>query len=477
MNRLIVILLFTLSLNAQNKQLLYGFSEIPQATTINPATTSEGKWYMGIPLLSHIHAGFGMSGLSAYDLFADNDVSFSEKVGIVVKSMKHTDMFGVNQQLEVFSGGFALQKGLEQNDYVTFGMYQETDFIMYYPKDIADLAYEGNANNLNRAFNLGHLNVQAELLTALHVGYSKKIDKQLQIGVRGKLYSSVFNVKSTKNVGTFTTRENTRTQDEDSFYTHIFDLDMEMQSSGVFDLLNDENGDVSNDVGVLTKRFLFGGNLGLGVDFGFTKQIDDQTMIEGSIQDFGFIRHTKDVENYKLDNYYELTGITPKFEGLPTDGSSGEDYWQQLSDEFDELIKLDTNRRSYTSWRPLKLNAAWRYKFNGKNGGVPCKCKGGSIAYKNEVGAQLFAIKRPLKPQVALTGYYYKRFGNAFRAKTTYTIDSYSFSNVGLGMSAHFFGVNFYLMADNLIRLTNLAKTQSQSVQLGFNYIFTPKDD
>ena len=41
-----------------------------------------------------------------------------------------------------------------------------------------------------------------------------------------------------------------------------------------------------------------------------------------------------------------------------------------------------------------------------------------------------------------------------------------------LGMSAALGAVQFYIMADNLLDYQNLAKSQSVSLQLGFNYIF-----
>lgn len=465
----LLVLLFSLTVCSQNKQLLYGFSEIPQSTLINPAEKLNNQWYIGIPLLSHIHAGFGMSGLSAYDLFADNKEAFSMKLNRVVTSMKHTDMFGINQQLELFNGGFALGKSYESNQYITFGMYQETDFIFYYPKDIIDLAYKGNGTT--KRFDFGHLNFQAELLSVLHLGYARKVNNSLSVGVRGKIYSSIFNMKSTNNSGTFITRTN-NAYDSDSFYTHVFDLDLQLQSSGVFSLLNDENSNVSNDVSTLRNRFLLGGNLGLGIDLGVVKQLNKQTQIDASVQDLGVIWHRKDIENYKINNYLEYSGIQPKFDGVAP-GQTAEDYWSKFIEDFEALKEIDTTRTRYITLRPVKLNAALRYKFDDSGGGASCNCEGtNNLVYKNEIGGQLFVITRPIRPQMAVTGYYYRRLGNAFRAKATYTIDSYSYSNVGLGVSAHFFGVNFYIMGDNLIRLNNLAKTQSQSLQLGFNYIF-----
>jgi hypothetical protein len=50
-------------------------------------------------------------------------------------------------QIELFSGGFKLEIGLKTKD-ISFGMYQEFDFLMFMPKDIAILALEGNRDYL-----------------------------------------------------------------------------------------------------------------------------------------------------------------------------------------------------------------------------------------------------------------------------------------------------------------------------------------
>jgi hypothetical protein len=41
----------------------------------------------------------------------------------------------INEQVELFNGGFKLGDWFENKGYVSFGMYQEFDFLMYMPKD------------------------------------------------------------------------------------------------------------------------------------------------------------------------------------------------------------------------------------------------------------------------------------------------------------------------------------------------------
>ena len=465
----VLCLLMTCYSFSQNKQVLYGFSEIPQSLLLNPGAKVENSWYVGAPLLSQIHTNFGMSGMSVYDVFADDGRDFNSKLEDAIYKMGATDFFAVNQQLEIFSGGFAFGNSYQKNEYLSFGLYQETDIFIYFPGDYVKLAYEGNQANINRIFDLSHLNVSGEVLSVFHLGYNKKLNKRLTVGARGKIYSSILNFNSVSNKGTFVT-----VPGDDNFYKHIFNLDLELQTSGVSSLLEDDNSDFSEDIKELQSRVLFGGNLGLGLDVGFTYQPKEPWKIDASIQDIGFISHSKDIENYKLEDYYEFEGINPIFSSI-MEGQTAEEYWEEIADEFEDLFTLDTVNTKYTTWRPVKFNTSVTYSF-GEKISKECNCLKSDVVYLNTVGAHLFAINRPKQPQLAFTTFYYKRLFDQLRLKATYTIDSYSFKNFGLGASAHLGPVNFYLMVDNLLEFQNLAKAQSVSLQLGFNYIFVQNE-
>jgi hypothetical protein len=57
-------------------------------------------------------------------------------------------------------------------------MYQEFDFLMYMPKDIAILALDGNNGYLGKSFNLGDLSLRAEMLGVAH-GFHKNVTDRL----------------------------------------------------------------------------------------------------------------------------------------------------------------------------------------------------------------------------------------------------------------------------------------------------------
>ena len=157
---------------------------------------------------------------------------------------------------------------------------------------------------------MGDLSVKAELLSVFHVGFNKQINEKLILGVRGKIYSSIYNATSTHNSGYFVT-----TQGENLIYNQSIRSDLELNTSGLSKYL-DENydGDVASDMrDDITKRAFFGGNLGLGLDLGLTYYPKRNIQLTASLVDIGFISHSKDVESYTLKGEYDYKGVITDF--------------------------------------------------------------------------------------------------------------------------------------------------------------------
>ncbi|MDP2685817.1 MAG: DUF5723 family protein [Aequorivita sp.] len=450
---------------SQNKQILYGFDDIPQSLMLNPGSEVTHKKHYGIPFLSQIHVNGGSSGVSVYDIFKDGSDNINDRITQQIFEMKNTDFFTATQQLELINFGWRAKNEI----YFSGGVYQEFDFIAYFPRDLAILAWEGNRDYLDYEFDLGEISTTGDFMTVYHFGINKQITDKLTVGARLKLYSSMFSYRSVNNAGTFVTTLG----DDDSanIYEHtIRNADVSVETSGYASLR--ELDGASQVTSEILGRAFFGGNLGVGVDLGFTYDINEAWTLSASAQDVGAIFHSKDVESYSAKGNYTLDGINLIFPPL-NQGDPTFPYYDDLEDEIEREIPIDTLNNSYTQFRPVKLNAALSYGFGRFNASGDCDClnMGGGMQHKNNVGLQFYSIFRPKGPQMAGTFFYHRRVTDYLSAKATYTVDSYSFSNVGLGVSADIGKVNFYIAADNLIKYSNLAKAKSVSLQLGFNII------
>jgi len=461
---LILLVAFQLSSFAQNKEVLYNFTSIPQSSLVNPGADVSYKFYFGIPVLSGVSANLGSSSFSAYDLFANNGVDFNDKVRNVINNSSGKDKTQVNQQLELFSGGFRVG-GRDSQSYISFGAYQEFDFLMYVPKDLAILALDGNRDYIGKAFNLADLNVRAEVLSVFHVGFHKKLNEKLVLGGRAKLYSSGANATSTKNSGFIYTGQSAGSP---NIYEQVIASNLELKTSGIATFTKDEyEGSIPKDIAHNT---FFNGSLGFGIDAGLTYYFRDNLQFTASVVDLGFINHTKDIETLTYKGTYNYKGANPSFDPVNEPGD--------IFDEFDKAIPRDTLYSKYTTWRPTKFYSSIQYSFGESRSNADCNCKGKvTSSYANAVGGQLFIMSMPVEPFVALTAFYKRNIFEKLDLKATYTFDSYSNKNIGLGVSGTLGKLNMYLLVNNVLEYKDVSKANSIAFQFGFNFVFHDSEE
>lgn len=459
---------------AQNRPLLYDFTEIPQALLLNPGVASEMEWYAGIPVLSGLSIQAGSSGITIQDIFADDGLNINDKIRQrAVYGMDQRDDFKGTYQVELLSGGFRGRNHPE--NFYSFGLYNESDVMGYWLADLAVLAWDGNADQLGRRFDLSHLKTRGDMLNVFHFGVNRQMNSNLVLGVRAKVYSGIFSYRSTKNKGYFVT-----TEGENNLLANTLDADMKVQTSGIASLqdsLGDEGVDQRSILtNHLIRRGFFGGDLGLGVDLGFTYWLNQRLLLTGSLLDLGFMVHSSDVRNFSLEGRATSEGVEIILPDALEDPDG--EYWQNLVGEIEALIPFQEDGQTYLSFRPTKLYASLRYNL-GETLGVtqPCDCDyrtsgaSASQSYTSAFGAQLFMVSRPRGPQAALTAFYQRRFGNLIALKATYTADKYSLTNIGLGVNLQAGPMEFYLLASNVLSYGNLADAHLASFQFGLNIL------
>ena len=451
----IIVLIFTflIGLNSfsQNKQVLYDFAGLPQTLLLNPGLETDYKFHIGVPLLSGFSSEIKSTGFSLAEIFSANNNTINDKISAVLNKIDANDYLKVNTQIEVFSAGFRFDK----KTYISFGFYQELDAIGYLPKDAFTLINEGNTSYLNKSFSISEMIYKLDVLGVIHVGISRKVSDKLTLGGRFKVYSSALNLETTNNSGTFTTRLG-----NNNIYVHHLDnVNFNTRTSGLI-----SNNEYISDASTYIENSLLGGNLGAGIDLGFTYHVTPQLQLSGSLIDLGFVQHTKNIKNKLIVGSFTFEGIEFEFD-------SNRNYWGELDAALKEQLPIVDNQDSYTSWRPAKVNAAIKYSFGEKRSKY---CYDNTLKdfYTNAFGAQLYTVFRPLRQQFAFTSFYEKSFSNKLQAKITHTIDDYSYYNIGVGVSAKIWKINFYGILDNLTKLSDISTSNNVSLQFGFNLLF-----
>ena len=145
-------------------------------------------------------------------------------------------------------------------------------------------------------------------------------------------------------------------------------------------------------------------------------------------------------------------------------------YWNDLEERFEEEVVSETIYDKYISFRPIKFNGALSYSFGQTYD--DCRFLVDSDIYNNKIGFHLYSNMSSAHTYFATTIFYERRINRNFSSKFTYTIDPYSFTNIGLVLSTQFGAFNMYILADNLLNLNNLYNSKNASIQLGFNFIF-----
>lgn len=444
---------------AQNKQILYGFDKIPQGALLNPGQENSYKAHIGFPLLSGVSLNANISGITVADLFRDDAIGgfsgtdFNTKLDKAINDLDDKDYFSINAQIEVISAGYRLNN----QDYLSFGFYEELDVFVGLPKDLYVLANEGNAAHLNKVYSASEIAIKAEVLGVLYAGITRRFNNRITGGIRLKLYSGALNVNSSNNQGSLVTR-----QGADGIYTTTLSgVDAGVYSSGVYD--EDNESDVT--VGKVLGNSFLSKNIGVGIDVGFTYHINEQIELTGSLLDLGFVSYSKNVRNRLFNGGYS-------FSGFGTETIGGIDYIENLEDDFLEKVSDEENKESYSVLRPIKLNSSIRYSFGKSRYEANCHDIRMKDYYDNAVGAQLYAVSRPNGLRMAFTGFYERKFAKFLNTKITYTIDDFSASNIGLGISTNIWKVNVYGLVDNVFKLGDIADANTASLQFGINFIF-----
>ncbi|MDA9772732.1 DUF5723 family protein [Flavobacteriaceae bacterium] len=449
---LFFILAITSSINAQ-QQLSFSFGEIPQNLMLNPGAETNFKSHYGIPVFSNLSFRAGFTGFTLADLFLNDSRDFNLKFEEVLNKIDSDDYININTVVEVLSAGLRI----DDKTYVSFGFYEELDLITYLPKDITELVYYGNEPFLNRPFSISELVMKVDMLGVLHAGMSRKVDEKLTIGGRLKIYSSSLNIETNNNSGTITATTN----NTNIIRQTLDNLDAEIRTSGI----TDSNGDANESFNDVFSNTLLGGNLGLGFDVGLTYHFSPQLEFTGSIIDVGFIKYSKNIRNYTAKGNYILDGIN--FEYNSDDPS---DYWEQLEEDFNANVPTGETENTYTSWRPMKINAALKYSFGEKRSKF-CYTKTHKQYYYNSIGFQIHTIMRPLKPQFSFTSFYEKSFSKKIHTKFTHTINDYSAAIFGVATSLQVGKLNIFGVLDNILAVTDVASSNNISLNFGFNIV------
>lgn len=399
-----------------------------QGNHFNPAFFPEGKFFLGLPVLSGIAIDVN-SPVSYNDLVTrgEND-TLQWNVDNFINSANKRNYLSIEGEVS------SIYLGFRPKNKFGFSVFARERFgaRLYYGQDLLRFAWQGNAGLVGSSVDLSQTRVDARYYREYGLGIWRSMPKMgLNYGFRAKYINGM--------IGVFTDSKFEGTINVLSDFEHSFHLrNAALNMSGINVL------DSSDPV----PHFIKNDNHGFAIDVGAQWKINEYISAAVSVNDFGFINWSVDPENIALmDTTFTFTGF---------DIENVDDFGQALEDS---LVNRFRDTTTYNSFRTgLNTTAFGSVSYHL----TPNDVFTGTISSHVVQGhfRMLYAAgyTRTLAP-------YLRASANVIR------IPQQGF-DVGIGLAANLKAFQFYMAADKLINVWNVPEVSAVNLRLGFNFLF-----
>lgn len=262
-----------------------------QQMSVNPALQPDGI----VINLPGLYNNLWVTNITFNDLVVEQNGENVLDINNAIDKMGAQNILRQDLDVETVGIGFHIG-GLG----LSLGHRLRFDALIEYPKTLAQLIWEGNAQFVGQTVGFG----PSFDLTAYHeiaLGASYKIGEKIQLGGKVKLLSGGANLNTQRNDLQLTT--------SDDVYQLTLDADLLVNSAGTlnYDGLRDINVDFN--FGNFDTESILGGNTGLAFDLGVAVQLGKLQLAASAIDLGAEITWEDGVSNYTLDGTFEFEGL------------------------------------------------------------------------------------------------------------------------------------------------------------------------
>ncbi|MGF1637358.1 MAG: DUF5723 family protein [Cyclobacteriaceae bacterium] len=449
MKKLLIPFLFlSIPVLAQQQNTFYFMNGVAQQSYLNPALIPDHKVTIGLPGMSSIYTSAGNSGFTYNDAFSrrPSDDSLVFELDRMANKLGNKNYISQHTALDGLFIGF----DVGPRWYFTFNVSVKSMSRLMYPRDLINLAKDGNAGSIGEELLLSP-QVEGLAYREMAVGLAHKVNERLSFGARLKY------LRGAANITTDQSQFSLRT-DED--FSMTIQGDMLLKTSGInqFEDGSIEINNVSDALGVFS-------NTGFGIDLGASWQPNDDFKFALSIVDLGYINWKNDILGYGLTNgtaSYTFRGFD--IAKLIDDEDAAQAEFDELEAAFDvDEVNID----SYSTWLPTRFLLSGEYfiRPNLRTG----------LLLSSEIYRGRFNGSASVN--VA------RDFGRRMTFALSWSAMHRQYNNFGAGLNLNFAPIQFYVAADNAMRLPfalmsdgNINNFINQSkvvnVRAGINLIF-----
>lgn len=435
--------------SAQHNNTIFWMQGIPQSSYSNPGLQPKAGFYLGLPGVSSVYAGFLNRGFAPSDIFAINpDGSLFINDTTFLANLQNKNHFAPDAQVDILGFGFRSKR-----DYFSFNITNKITGQFGYPRDLMALLLRGNDYFLSNSIpgDLSGIGLNMSHYHELGIGYSRRWTDNLTAGVRLKALLGLANLNFERNNLQLVT-------DPDNFALLLasdllINKSLPIQISPIDSIgkpgheLNYEDIDPVDYISNTQ-------NLGFAIDLGASYKINDYFTVTASMIDLGFIRWNSDVENFAMSGEFEFDGIEVDDFFLNEQGTET-DPFNDILDTISDIFEITETTNSYRTALNTKVFA--------------------SVAF-HPTDAHKFGI---LGRGLFFYGQFIPSFTLSYNwqpiphlgTSLSYSLINGRFNNVGAGLHLNLGPLQVYTVVDNFWPALRPHTLQAATVHLGVNIV------
>lgn len=433
-------MLGALSAAAQQELMLHTMPDLWHANSINPAFfPKDKKVAIGLPGYSLDAAHSGKLSYNDF-LVKDGDRTILSFSNAISKLEQENEVFA-DQRIETLSLGLRFGKWAVQA-----GHANRLNAFIAYPRDLAEVLWNGNGPYVGQSKNLGlHMNFYD--WNEWSVGISRHSER-LSLGLRIKLLNGV----STFQTDADHSRATVYTDPD--IYQLTLQTDYGFYSSSIINAIDTSGLGFDIDVDDVAAK-LFSSNTGTAFDFGLEFRPTKKLSISASVLDMGGrINWKENAAYFRSEGTYTYNGVVFEGAGIIS-GTDSLDFNQQL-DTLNDIFKFNKFAREYRTEMPQRLFAGATYQLNKRfQLGVSVFAQNANNVRRSGAGVSL-----RWQPLRWISG------------GIMYSVNNRSAANLGLHVALKPGPVQLYFASDHIPAVFNLRGQPAANLRMGASIVW-----
>ncbi len=410
---------------------------IPQAHQLNPAFMPDWRVVIGLPVLSSTQLSFDNDDIGLNDVLRRNEDGDLEAIpdkDEFISKLRDVNDLDLNVNVDLLFLG--IRAG---GNYFTLSARSRWESTFNYTKDLVTWGLRGpGTEDLVEPLSTDNFSLDGSWFHEVALGYSRKINDRLNVGLRAKYLKGVLNITTESSTGSLMANIDSISLVADDFL---------VQTSGIEFFNTDDPA---------SQLLIANSNNGFAVDVGAEYEVLPRLTLSASVLDIGSIKWKDYNKGYRLQNAsYNFNGFDVldllKSDTITKDFLSAE--IDTIRNRFDpeeilgEIYSSNIQTKYY-------IGATYEFLRGHKVGGLVY-----SAFYKGD-----------LRPAFSLNYNFQAR--SIFNGVVNTSFIDGRFNNIGVGLSVNFGFLQIYSTTNALTSMIYPARASVLDVRLGINFMF-----